>query len=481
MQVYDRLGPREAPGIFAANRKHRKDEHAVIRTLCYILVILIGISAQAQTANQVTLIEEAPIALKAFKAAIESAQSSIEIADFIFDPCDTSTKILISALVKKAREGKSVRLVLDAYDLSISDRWLHKDPRSLANLAAFFKHTKIKARFFNQINPLMLFNADSRLHMKILIVDGKKAIVGSRNFGDEHFGLRAQFNYTDRDLLLEGPVVKKVRRAFRMLWQNRLTKEYETDGRIDPDWRRSCFGYGAREKAVTEVIESTYAEKLASLPTRQCRNVYYVNDDPNFSSDMQMSQKYATKAFLNFISGARQKLQIENWAYEPSDFEREVLSNLRRRKVSIEVLTNRRAFAGGSFNHALDDEIAYFANADSRESEIVMQISPWGRFSGAWERTPSRAPFGMHEKIAIRDSRDVTVGSFNFDSRSYGINLEDIVIIDDCPELESDLNSAYSKVRATFLEDFKSCPRCRQNRSDSFADQLKGFLAHTFL
>jgi len=55
---------------------------------------------------------------------------------------------------------------------------------------------------------------DYALHEKMLIVDGRKAILGGRNLSDCYF-----YWWKDKDLYLEGPIVEKIQNGFMRNWK----------------------------------------------------------------------------------------------------------------------------------------------------------------------------------------------------------------------------------------------------------------------
>jgi len=59
-----------------------------------------------------------------------------------------------------------------------------------------------------------------RMHNKLLVVDNAVGIVGGRNIGDVYFGVRADHNYRDLDVLTTGPIVQEISASFDMFWNS---------------------------------------------------------------------------------------------------------------------------------------------------------------------------------------------------------------------------------------------------------------------
>ena len=61
---------------------------------------------------------------------------------------------------------------------------------------------------------LRAFSVTRRMHNKAWISDGRIAILGGRNIGDEYFDAAEHTNFRDMDVLAIGPVVAQTERIF---------------------------------------------------------------------------------------------------------------------------------------------------------------------------------------------------------------------------------------------------------------------------
>ena len=98
-----------------------------------------------------------------------------------------------------------------------------------ANIAALDAHPNIEIRSFNPVRNrrwrMMSFLAEfgrvnHRMHNKLFVMDNAVGIVGGRNIADVYFGVRADHNYRDLDVMNAGPIVKRVIRGFDMFWNS---------------------------------------------------------------------------------------------------------------------------------------------------------------------------------------------------------------------------------------------------------------------
>ena len=52
--------------------------------------------------------------------------------------------------------------------------------------------------------------ANHRMHNKLFIMDNALGIVGGRNIADIYFGVRADQNFRDLDVVMAGPIVRRI-------------------------------------------------------------------------------------------------------------------------------------------------------------------------------------------------------------------------------------------------------------------------------
>src|SRR4029450_404792 len=93
-------------------------------------------------------------------------------------------------------------------------------------------HENLELRVYNPVGPNQSISAASlvreatfsfwrmnqRMHNKVLVVDGRIAVVGGRNVGDSYFDMDPEFDYLDRDALVIGPAAAEADRSFEQYW-----------------------------------------------------------------------------------------------------------------------------------------------------------------------------------------------------------------------------------------------------------------------
>ena len=59
-----------------------------------------------------------------------------------------------------------------------------------------------------------------RMHNKLFIMDDAVGIVGGRNIADIYFGVNAQQNFRDLDVMKAGPIVNELSSSFDLFWNS---------------------------------------------------------------------------------------------------------------------------------------------------------------------------------------------------------------------------------------------------------------------
>ena len=111
---------------------------------------------------------------------IESAKKSIYLETYIYDK-DTLGIIFRDALEKKAKEGVTVKLLLDSWGSSANEKFFSE-----------FKAAGGEVRFFRKIiaNFKIIYHGHKRNHRKLLIVDDEIAYIGSANISNDSIDWR---------------------------------------------------------------------------------------------------------------------------------------------------------------------------------------------------------------------------------------------------------------------------------------------------
>jgi len=157
--------------------------------------------APASDNNNLTLYTNSQDAYSAFITALRSAKKSIDLAAYVVK-IDDVTETIFALLLKKAKEGVKVRLIIDAigsYKLYLWQNPL-KELRDAGVVVDFF------APVFSLKNITKL---NLRYHRKIFIIDNETLFSGGMNLSSEYMGeTYEQDRWLDLMFEAKGDIVK---------------------------------------------------------------------------------------------------------------------------------------------------------------------------------------------------------------------------------------------------------------------------------
>lgn len=387
--------------------------------------------------------------LDAFAArAVVTAQAgrSLDLQYYIWHD-DLIGHLMAKALHEAAERGVRVRILLD--DMNAKD----KD----ALMLALDRHPNIEIRLYNPFRNRTgllrmvemvqrFFSVNHRMHNKSWIADGRVAIVGGRNIGEEYFSARTDVNFQDLDLLVAGPAVEQANRIFDDYWNSEAAipvsaLAFHTDAQLRLLVRESQHE-AQREAAqpyLARVAESRHRHRPSPGPLHWSRNVHVVSDPPMKHRDDDRGNWLVTR-LVTELQGARQKALLISPYFVPGNEGLEGLSAMASRGVQVGVVTNSlaandvAAVHGGYMGYRVP-----LLKAGVRLYELKAQ----GQAGDAGLFGSSGA--SLHTKAFLVDDQRGFVGSFNLDPRSAYLNTEMGVLFDD-PALGSELRDEYLRL-----------------------------------
>jgi cardiolipin synthase len=229
--------------------------------------------------------------------------------------------------------------------------------------------------WFNPLASWSIEEVNYRSHRKVLVVDGTVAFTGGVGVADHWRGdARNESEWRDTQFQLTGPVVRAIEAAFYENW-------LESGGREAPvlDQPLPPRAQGARSIVVW------------SNPTAGVSNVKLL--------------------YLLSIAGARRAIDIQSPYFVLDASTRDALAAARRRGVRIRILTEGDKTDAASVKAA--SRAAYQELLDAGYEIHEFQ------------------PTMMHAKVLVVDGRWALVGSANFDNRSFELNDELTIAVDD--------------------------------------------------
>jgi len=180
--------------------------------------------------NRVTLLTDGQATYSAMFQAIRQARDHINLESYIIEDDETGRKFATLLLQKRA-EGVRVHIIYDSMG-------------SIGTPDAFFQRLRdggIEVAAFNPLNPMNsgeTWSLTHRDHRKILIADGRIAIIGGINIskvyssrpGQRKQGKKPPIHWRDTDIRIEGPAVAELQKLFLDTWLKQKGTKLTGDG-----------------------------------------------------------------------------------------------------------------------------------------------------------------------------------------------------------------------------------------------------------
>ncbi len=311
---------------------------------------------------------------------ISSAKNEILMSTYIFANDGTGLQVA-KALSSAARSGVRVHLLVDGQGSRLSKRI-----RSILKWGGVKLGVYKKLGLSSVVRP---YRAQQRMHDKLMIVDGKEAIIGGRNIGDHYLTNKGKFVKTDLELVVGERAAKLARTYYQELWKGPLVSKVV--GKID------------------RLMNSGFVERLASAA------MHFANDS---SSGRSKSAKPSTTSQVTkLIANAKSELVIRMPYVILSPTTQNTLEAAIKRGVKVKIFTN--SFAT---RDTLLSQLGYEAS--------FQRLARMGAEIYEFQATPGQRQ-ARHEKAIIADQRHVYVGSHNMDPRSEHHNTETGVVLSD--------------------------------------------------
>ncbi|OYY79545.1 MAG: cardiolipin synthetase [Sphingomonas sp. 28-62-20] len=160
--------------------------------------------------NRLTLLDTGPVRLDALTALIDDARTSLRIIYYIYVD-DTAGARVREALIRAARRGVAVSLIVDGLGSEAAEQHRFFDPMRAAGIDVIRFEPRWGRRYL------------LRNHQKLALADERRAIIGGFNVEDSYFGTPANQAWRDLGLLVEGPAATRIAGYFDALarWTRR--------------------------------------------------------------------------------------------------------------------------------------------------------------------------------------------------------------------------------------------------------------------
>ena len=416
-------------------------------------------SEQTGIDNQIQLLHSGVASLQKRLDMIRGAKNTIHIEYFIWKK-DKAGLLVFHELIKKAKKGVKVKIIVDK---SIA---IHKMDEFYAEAVSKYG---LELRHYNRaLDPI---TAQFRNHRKVFVVDGKEAITGGRNIGEEYFDMDPIYNFLDRDVYIKGPVAKVMDETFQFNWNHSIVKKAKVlkvnpkSNRLFRD-RKNRDRYNLHRgevlerlrKEANDWIESHQSsndlakkvEKVArpilnGHPLLSCPKLTFVSDRPGATFKSTLSQKSymknsrsMSKVLFHYIDNkVTEKFYMASPYFIPNKRISEKLESLIDRGVKPYLLVN-----------SLGSTDAFYVSSNfyrmaprwqKRGLQIYIHDAKYTGHNPVMTKKGKAVRWGMHEKTYIFNDEAFYIGTYNIDNRSDFFNVEMGVICEGSQALTRDL------------------------------------------
>jgi cardiolipin synthase len=317
--------------------------------------------AALTSGNRLELLENGDAIFPAMLDAIASARKTVNFEAYIFWSGAVGSRFR-DALAERAAHGVTVRVLLDAVG--------SPGGRMKAGDVEILRRAGCRVEFFHSTKPWMVWVFNHRNHRRVLVVDGALGFTGGAGFADPWRGnADSKDHWRDTQVRVEGPAVRGLQRAFQENWSE-TTGEALVGEEFFPPLR------DAGTSAVAVVPSSPLA------PMSGAGRVYAIS-----------------------LAAATKEIWIANSYFLPDDATTGLLLAAVKRGVDVRVLVP-------------SDE-----QSDVPATKAAGRAS-FGPLLEGGVKMFEYQPTMMHVKTMVVDGVFSTVGSANFDERSFHLNEE---------------------------------------------------------
>ncbi|MDN6327609.1 MAG: cardiolipin synthase, partial [Alkalibacterium sp.] len=330
------------------------------KTFELIQLFLNGNESVLTKGNKVKLIHDGKDKFNQLLDDISKAKDHIHVTYYIFRGDDIGTK-LVKALEERAKQGVEVNVLYDPVGARVLGKHFFDTLRKYGGQAEPF----FGSRFF-----LINLRLNYRNHRKIVGIDGKIGYTGGFNVGDDYLGLYEKMGYwRDTHLRIEGNGVKALQTRFLMDWNASAKKEtIEYDNHYFP---------------FTGLIGDTDMQIVSSGPDNEMHAI--------------------KKGFIKMISMAKESVYIQTPYFIPDEALIETLKIAIMSGIDVKLMIPNKP----------DHPFIYRATL-SYASELVDYGAEVYIYDNGF----------LHSKTIVIDEEIVSVGTANFDIRSFKLNFE---------------------------------------------------------
>ena len=310
--------------------------------------------------NKVELLIDGEATFQSMLDGISQARHTILLQFFIIRDDEIGTRIK-DALLERAHAGVKIHVLYDEIgSKSLGNAFISALRDAGVKVSGFNE----KHKYLRMLGPMRL---NYRNHRKIVVTDFEHAWVGGLNIGDEYRGITKQFGaWRDTHVKVSGPAAVACALSFTEDWQ----------------WANSV------ELSLDRITDYTKPgdESVLVMPTGPADEL-----------------EECAIAFAEVAARARKRLWITSPYFVPSIDIMTSLYAASMRGVDVRILLPEKA-----------DHTTVWLASHAHADEMVARGVKIYRYTEGF----------LHQKVTLLDDDLASVGTVNFDNRSFRINFE---------------------------------------------------------
>lgn len=325
---------------------------------------------------------------------IKNAKSSIHLIYYIIKN-DIIGNTIIDALTEKANAGVKVRLIYDDVGcIAVSKKMFNKLKDAGGEVFSFFPSY---LKFIN-------LNLNYRNHRKIVVIDGEIGYIGGMNIGDEYMSLHKKLNpWKDCHLKIIGESVNFLQ--LRFLQDLSYVSNHKVES--EENFKEKYF-------PKKNVSKTTYTQIVDSGPNKK-----------NYEN--------IKSAYIRMLYNAKKEIFIQTPYLGLDESFLSALISTANYGIKINLMLPK----------IYDKRIVYRLTSSYIQQLLSAGINVY-LYNGF-----------IHSKTMIMDDSVTSIGTANFDIRSFSLNFEVNAFITD--------QDITNKMKEIFYNDMKNCVKLDEN------------------
>ncbi len=360
-----------------------------------ILLLLQNNGAFLTSNNRVRVFVDGKEKFASLLADIREATDFVHLEYFIWKDDGIGNDMRV-ALTERARAGVEVRLLCDGLGCAALPRHFFDEFRSAGGKVAFFFPS-----YLRYLNPRYNY----RNHRKIAVIDGKTCYIGGYNIGDDYLGLDPVWGYwRDCAVRIQGDAILAAQIRFVLDWN-----------------------YAAQEDQLEP--EPRYFPRSPDLPGTP---IQVVSGGPDTAFNPVKEE------YLKMIALARKTVYLQTPYFIPDESVIDALRMAALSGVDVRIMMPDRP----------DHPFVYWAGMSYIRQLLDSGVKAYTYDNGF-----------IHAKTIVIDELAASVGSANWDVRSFRLNFETNAVMYDA--------SIARELTEAFIRDLDVCTPITLERLDA--------------